>query len=109
VDGSLDETFDPGVCPNAPVNGIATVDYLPEKILIRGEFTMFAGEACKYLARLNPSGTLDPRFNIAYGTDPDSGFNSPVHDINLVGDGRIYIDVSFFLVGVGFFLPQVSR
>ena len=99
ADGSLDEGFDPGDGPDAPVNVLAVVDGLINVVIIGGEFQAVDGVERNYLARLNTWGKVNTLFNTAYSTDPDSGFNSPVHDILPAGDGRIYVSGSFYLVG----------
>ena len=99
ADGSLDEAFDPGTGPDAPVNVLAVVDGFPSVVIIGGEFQAVDGVERNYLARLIDWGAVDTMFNTVFSTDPDSGFNSPVHDILPVGDGRIYVSGSFYLVG----------
>jgi len=95
----LDETFDPGEGPDAPVNVIALLDSLTHVVLIGGEFQAYNGVERNYLARLNTYGKADTMFNTAYAIDPDSGFDAPVHDVVPLGDGRIYTSGLFTLVG----------
>jgi hypothetical protein len=99
ADGSLDEAFDPDTGPDAPVNVLAVVDGLINVVIIGGEFQTVNGVERNYMARLNTWGAVDTMFNTAISTDPDSGFNSTVHDILPAGDGRIYTGGSFYLVG----------
>jgi len=102
ADGSLDEVFDPGDGPDAPVNVLAVVDSMLGVVLIGGEFQTVDGVERNYLARMHSWGAVETMFSTAFSTDPDSGFNSPVHDILPAGDGRIYVGGSFYLVGDAF-------
>ncbi|MGC8744337.1 MAG: Calx-beta domain-containing protein [Verrucomicrobiia bacterium] len=86
-DGSVDETFDPGLGPNATVYAVAVQ---PDgKILIAGQFTTVCGAPRASIARLNSDGTLDLTF------DPDNGANGAVRSISLLDDGRIIIAGDF--------------
>ncbi|HUS37390.1 MAG TPA: Calx-beta domain-containing protein [Verrucomicrobiae bacterium] len=68
VDGSLDDTFNPGLGANFPVRAVKLLS--DGKVLIGGEFTSFNGTNVNYLARLNENGSLDTSFN-ANGVGPD--------------------------------------
>ncbi|WP_162147673.1 Ig-like domain-containing protein [Flavobacterium limnosediminis] len=82
-DGSLDNTFNPGMGAN---NSILKAILQPDgKIVIVGLFTSYNGTARRYIARLNSNGTLDNTF------DPGPGPNSPITSISLQPDGKMII------------------
>ncbi|HJN89164.1 MAG TPA: Calx-beta domain-containing protein, partial [Verrucomicrobiota bacterium] len=85
-DGSLDESFDPGVGPNASVHALA-VDR--DGILIGGLFVTVEGLSSRRLARLGFDGRLSRDFMVG------SGFNGPVQTIYHRVDGRYLIGGSF--------------
>lgn len=89
--GSLDETFEPGEGANGIVSAIAV--QADGKILIGGDFTMFAGVPRNRFARLNRDGSLDTEF------DPPGGVNSRVNDILIQSDGGILIGGAFTQAG----------
>lgn len=82
VDGSLDTTFTIGNGFNFPVY---SVDIQQDgKIVVGGNFSMFNGDTCNYIARLNVNGTIDSTFNTR------TGFNGPVvRIVKLQADGKI--------------------
>ena len=81
--GSLDGSFNPGMGRNSVVDAMAV--QADGKIVIIGGFTMFNGIPRNYIARLNPSGSLDPSFN------PGTGPDDYPHAIVLEPDGKIII------------------
>jgi len=82
-DGSIDNTFDPGMGADNAVNGIVVQ---PDgKILIRGSFTSYDGISRNGIARINADGTLDIAFN------PGAGGNGSVEAIRLQSDGKLII------------------
>jgi len=85
-DGSLDESFDAGVGPNASVHALA-VDR--DGILIGGLFVTVDGLSSRRLARLGFDGRLSRDFVVG------SGFNGPVQAIYRRVDGRYLIGGSF--------------
>jgi hypothetical protein len=85
-DGSLDESFDPGVGPNASVHALA-VDR--DGILIGGLFVTVEGLSSRRLARLGFNGKLSRDFMVG------SGFNGPVQTIYRRVDGRYLVGGSF--------------
>ena len=85
-DGSLDESFDPGVGPNASVHALA-VDR--DGILIGGLFVTVEGLSSRRLARLKFNGKLSRNFMVG------SGFNGPVQTIYRRVDGRYLVGGSF--------------
>lgn len=83
VDGSLDTTFNIGNGFDRPV---FSVDIQQDgKIVVGGNFSMFNGDTCNYIARLNVNGTIDSTFNTR------TGFNGPavVRIVKLQADGKI--------------------
>ncbi len=74
-DGRLDPTFRPEAGgADGGVLGIALAD-TAGRILIWGEFTQFAGQSRRGLARLEPDGKLDRSF------DPGTGADEPVEAV----------------------------
>ena len=64
-DGTLDNTFNPGVGANGTVWCVALQ---PDgKVLIGGEFTSVNGTNCNYIARLGTNGVLDATFDSSTG------------------------------------------
>ena len=85
IDGSLDNTFNPGV-------GIPSSSYIKTisiqndgKIIIGGNFTSFNGITIKSCARLNTDGTLDTTFNFG-----KTG-NLTTYSTSIQSDGKIII------------------
>jgi len=86
-DGSLDASFDPGLGPNAEVNGIAV---LPNGfIFLGGACTNVAGVARARVARLTSNGSVDPEF------DPGFGANGVVYALRTQPGGSIYLGGAF--------------
>ncbi len=89
LDGTLDQTFDPGRGANDEVFAIAQ---LPSgKAIIGGEFTQVNNAAHNRIARLNANGSLDAEFNRNLGT----GANDDVRAIAVQADGKVLIAGSF--------------
>lgn len=86
-DGSLDETFNPGIGSNDVITGFRLQSN--GKILIAGEFTSYNNIESNYIARLNSDGTLDDTF--------DSGLelNSKVNSIAVQPDDKILVAGQF--------------
>jgi uncharacterized delta-60 repeat protein/uncharacterized repeat protein (TIGR01451 family) len=75
-DGSVDSNFNPGLGANGPVYALDV--QLPNgQVVIGGDFTLVNGEDRKYLARLNPSGSVDATFTPAV---PDGIINAVAVD-----------------------------
>jgi uncharacterized delta-60 repeat protein/uncharacterized repeat protein (TIGR01451 family) len=88
LDGSLDETFDPGAGANGPIYTLADI-YLPAALsnqaptlayYVAGNFADYNGTACGAIARVNGStnslghqGILDPNFNVGQGVTGSNG------------------------------------
>jgi uncharacterized delta-60 repeat protein len=61
VDGSLNNSFNPGLGPNQAVTALAV--QTDGKVLVGGDFTTINGINRRYLARLNSDGSLDAALN----------------------------------------------
>ena len=66
-DGSLDDTFRPGLGANGPVYAIALQQ--DGQVLVAGDFTQFDGQDLNRLVRLNDDGTVDGSFQPGAGAD----------------------------------------
>jgi len=86
-DGSLDNTFDPGL----GFNGLVYSLFLQQdgKIIVGGYFTSYNGITRNMIARLNSDGSLDNTF------DPGLGFNYQVQSLSPQRDGKIIVGGSF--------------
>ena len=83
LDGSLDETFNPGAGFD---NLVYEVTLQPDgKILVGGEFTFYDGQINRRLIRLNPDGTKDESF------DTGDGAFSLINNLIVRPDGKIII------------------
>lgn len=90
-DGSVDESFNPELGIEGRVLDIVIQE--DDKIIITGDFTKYNNVEKKFIARLNPDGSLDNDFN-AFG----SGSNYTIYSTALQPDGKILIagDFSFY-------------
>ncbi len=86
-DGSVDETFNPGLGADAPVRAIAL--QFDQKILIGGLFNSVSSVGRAHVARLNVDGTLDESF------DPPGGADGAVYALAVQRDGRIVVGGDF--------------
>lgn len=86
-DGSLDESFDPGLGFDGPVEQI--VLQADGKILVCGAFKKYDGNACPSLVRLEPDGYIDQSFQTG------TGFERLVRSISLQPDGKIIVGGDF--------------
>jgi len=87
ADGSLDESFAPGLGTSA---AITTMDVQPDgKIIAVGGFTSYNGNPVNGLVRIDTTGGFDASFNI--GTGP----NSFVNAVTVQPDGRILVGGAF--------------
>jgi len=91
LDGSLDETFDPGSgADNAIFAVLETVSSgsssFTRKILIGGSFGSYNGITASGIARLNDDGTLDDTFQVGTGV---GGTNGTVFALASQADGSI--------------------
>ena len=90
-DGSVDETFDPGLGVNGEV--IDLLVQLDDKVVIVGDFDQIDAKPRNSVARLNTDGSLDPLFDIGEGPD------GPIYAVARMPDGRIVIGGDFLFVG----------
>ena len=96
--GAVDSTFNP-IGANAPIITVAV--QADGKILVGGEFTSFnSDDTKKYLARLNPDGSLDTSFSPV--------LNAPVLALKQQTDGKILIGGSMSTVN-GILRPGIAR
>jgi uncharacterized delta-60 repeat protein len=65
--GAIDPTFNIGSGPNDRLRKIAVQP--DDKIIVIGDFTIFAGKPRKFVARLNSDGSLDDTFDTSDGPD----------------------------------------
>jgi uncharacterized delta-60 repeat protein len=87
ADGSLDNTFNPGVGANSFISSLKI--QTDGKILIAGNFTSYNGTTKNRLARLNADGSLDNTFATGTGT------NESINSIQLQTDGKIILQGTF--------------
>lgn len=87
ADGSLDESFDPGVGPDSTVVSVALQS--DGKIVIGGAFSQLNGNDIRGVARLNANGTSDSSFNIG------TGVLGSILDIEILPDQKILIGGAF--------------
>jgi len=81
-DGSVDESFDVGVGPvGALLESMAVM--ADGRIVVAGTCTLWSGQAVGRIMRLLPNGAPDPSFNTG------TGFNSYVHNVLAMPDGRV--------------------
>lgn len=83
IDGSIDNTFQPGTGANNLI--LATEIQADGKIIIAGTFTNYNGTNINRIARLNPDGSLDTSFNVGTGS------NGKVDALAIQNDGKILI------------------
>lgn len=89
--GSVDPTFNFSDGANGQIFAVAV--QRDGKILIGGDFTMVRGQERSHIARLNPDGSVDLRFN------PGAGPNTGIRCLALQADGKILIGGIFTSVG----------
>jgi uncharacterized delta-60 repeat protein len=91
ADGSLDQTFQVGVGPDAHLSGIALMPDGSGRVYLGGSFQNFAGQPLSSLVRILPSGAVDPSFNTG------ASFDNGVFRVLALNDGtnRVYA-VGFF-------------
>jgi uncharacterized delta-60 repeat protein len=86
-DGTIDNTFDPGVGPDGAVYDM---EVQPDgKIILAGMFNNYAGVSKNYICRIHSDGTLDNTFNVGNGT------NLAVTALKLQADGKVIIGGQF--------------
>jgi uncharacterized delta-60 repeat protein len=87
--GSLNNSFDPGLGPNNNINNIALQS--DNRIIVVGNFTQFNGVASSRIVRLNPNGSVDNSFNTGLGA------NAAISAIAIQNNGQIIVGGSFTL------------
>lgn len=91
-DGTLDTSFDPGLSMDRrPFGGTLQSD---GKILLIGDFTVFAGTERNSIARLNADGSLDDAFDPQFGPKA-SASSRPISRIQLSNQGKLLVAGSF--------------
>jgi uncharacterized delta-60 repeat protein len=87
VDGTLDNSFDPGTGAN---NWVYCTSLQPDgKILLGGDFTGYNLTESYRIVRLNSDGTVDQSFNTGLGA------NNGIRSIYIQSDGRILAGGNF--------------
>ncbi len=91
--GSIDPTWNVN-SPSSTVNGfngeVNTILVQDDgQIIVGGDFTSYNLQPVPMIARLLPSGDLDPTF------DPAAGFNAPVKTLRTTSDGKILVGGEF--------------
>ncbi|MEM7386591.1 MAG: hypothetical protein AAF514_16755, partial [Verrucomicrobiota bacterium] len=87
-DGSPDPEFQPGSGPDA---GVDSLGLLPGgAFVVGGRFDSYSGRPASRLAKIGPTGRLDPVFASVSG--PDSG---RVRVVRVLGDGKILVGGDF--------------
>lgn len=81
--GTLASGFNTGTGPNGAVRAVAVQK--DGKIVIAGDFTEYNGILRRFIARINPNGTLDTSF------DPGLGPDASVRAVAIQPDGKIII------------------
>ena len=89
--GALDTSFNPGLGFNGPVKALAV--QANGEILVGGNFTSYNGVTRKYLALLNPDGSLDASF------DPGTNLNAAVDAVAFQASGQIIVGGEFTAAG----------
>jgi uncharacterized delta-60 repeat protein/uncharacterized repeat protein (TIGR01451 family) len=92
--GALDTTFANGAGFNANSTIWAMSIDNNGNILVGGSFTNYNQTNCNHIARLLPSGGLDPTFLPSSGT-PNEGADSDVHALAIDSSGHIVLGGSF--------------
>lgn len=86
-DASIDDTFNIGSGTNSIVRNILILN--DKKILLGGDFTVYAGTMRNYIVKLNENGTIDTAFN------PGKGFSQSTTSFQQQTDGKIVIGGSY--------------
>ena len=99
-DGTLDNTFTPGVGANSTIYKIATD--AGGRIYICGNFQKYNNITKVRLARLSANGVLDNAFNTG------AGFNNAVYSMALQPDGKVVVGGSF-TTAMGITTGRIAR
>ena len=90
TDGSLDNTFNPGVGPNGAIYSMAI--QTDGKVVIGGTFQTYSGTARSGLARVNADGTLDLTFNPGTGVGTSA---QAIKALAIATNGKVQAGGSF--------------
>ncbi len=85
TDGTLDNTFTPGIGANGDV--LTITPQTDTRIVVGGNFTSFSGVTRNRITRLNPDGTVDPTINFGTGADSFVGASVIQNDGNIILGG----------------------
>ena len=100
IDGSLDDSFDPGSGANGPVYCAAL--RADGRVLLGGAFTAFDGTTSKFLVQLMPDATIDPSYTFGDHFGHYVPGDGAVVALGLQSDGRLVVGGDFTsYMGVG--------
>lgn len=92
ADGSLDRSFNPGSGPDA---NVTSLDLLADgRVMIGGTFSAVNGVPRSRIARLLPSGAVDPAFNPGTGVT-GNWWGTYVLGVTAYGDGSVLVGGNF--------------
>ena len=94
-DGSVDESFQPGLGVSGEVIDLKVLDQNGSVIVV-GDFSEIDGKSRNSVAKLTGEGNLDINFDIGIGPD------GPVNSVEIMSDGRIIIGGDFLFIGVDY-------
>jgi len=86
-DASIDESFTIGSGANNIVRNILILN--DKKILLGGDFTVYAGTMRNFIVKINENGTIDTGFN------PGKGFSQSTTSFQQQSDGKLVIGGSY--------------
>jgi len=86
ADGTIDETFKPGLGPDNFVYSV-TYNSLLDRYVITGLFRTYNGKPCEYLALLKSDGSLDESFVPKKFSGPGVSFAKQLNDGLIVASG----------------------
>jgi uncharacterized delta-60 repeat protein len=101
MDGSLDNSFDPG----SGAMNIEKILKQDDKFLVTGLFQTYDGNNSRSIARINSDGSFDETF-LALGTEPS--FNVAISDAIIQPDGKIFVVGNFSTIN-GVVRNKVAR
>lgn len=88
ADGTIDDTFNPGVGPDNSVTSV-TYNELLDRYVVTGLFRNFNGKPCEFLTILNSDGSADELFNAKLFNGPGANF------AKMLDDGLVVVSGSF--------------
>lgn len=91
ADGTLDNSFNPGLGPDNVIYAMALQS--DGKVIIGGLFTSYDGVTRQRIARINTDGTMDATFNSS------TGAGGSVNAIAIQSDGKVLIGGGFTTYG----------